>query len=399
MRLSKPIQPAGRTLLHRSAELPSARSDRQSKEPRTTPRSCWRLAALTLLIFGGPASTAFAAAPSNDHFANRMVLTGTNVVAQGSSAGATREPTEPLHHGVQGGASIWWRWTAPQDADVWLDTDGSGFDTLLAVYTGSSLDRLDLVASSDDDGDRMTSRLLFGVRAGVEYQVVVDGFNGESGAVTLHLTFASEPVSRPANDLFEQSAVLLGEEIAVTASNVNATREATEPRHAGEIGFTSVWWTWTAPHAAIVEITTEGSGFDTLLGIYQGSAVSGLAVVASNDDIDQAAGTLTSAVALVVQAGATYQIAVDGFHGESGPISLRIRPAAPWLSGWQVLPDRVFHFTLNCTPGRTYRVQTSPDLQSWTPWLSFVSTNLAMSVTDPSAPASHARRFYRALEP
>ena len=63
---------------------------------------------------------------------------------------STKQAGEPAHAGNAGGASVWFRWTAPADGPVYFDTPGSSFDTLLAVYTGSSLADLKEVAADDD---------------------------------------------------------------------------------------------------------------------------------------------------------------------------------------------------------------------------------------------------------
>ena len=42
---------------------------------------------------------------------------------------------------------------------------------------------------------------------------------------------------------------------------------------AGREGGASVWWTWTAPASGRAVVTTRGSSFDTLLGVYTGTAV------------------------------------------------------------------------------------------------------------------------------
>ena len=55
---------------------------------------------------------------------------------------ATSADGGPLHAGLVGGASVWYRWT-PDDVDGGHPRHrrGSDFDTMLAVYTGSSLRR------------------------------------------------------------------------------------------------------------------------------------------------------------------------------------------------------------------------------------------------------------------
>src|SRR5438552_1669252 len=86
------------------------------------------------------------AAPANDNFANRIVLSGNSVGTTGTTVAATKEAGEPNHAGNPGGHSIWWSWTAPATGDVTIDTAGSAFDTLLGVYTGASVSALTLVA-------------------------------------------------------------------------------------------------------------------------------------------------------------------------------------------------------------------------------------------------------------
>ena len=91
-----------------------------------------------------------AGAPANDLFANAQVVSGSSGTATGSNAGATKEPGEPNHAGNSGGASIWYAWTASSTATVSIDTSGSSFDTLLGIYTGSSVGSLTTIASNDD---------------------------------------------------------------------------------------------------------------------------------------------------------------------------------------------------------------------------------------------------------
>ena len=102
-------------------------------------------------------------------------------------------------------------------------------------------------------------------------------------------------------------------------TNVGATKEPGEPNHAGNSGGKSVWWSWTAPVSGNVSVTTVGSSFDTLLAVYTGTALSNLTGIASNGQ----AGT-QSAVVFNSVSGTTYQIAVDGYFGDSGTISLSI---------------------------------------------------------------------------
>ena len=81
---------------------------------------------------------------------------------------------------------MWYSWTAPTGSNVTIDTVGSDFDTLLAVYTGYSLGTLTPVASNDDIPGSVQSRVTFFAMAGQTYQIAVDGYNGASGNIVLN---------------------------------------------------------------------------------------------------------------------------------------------------------------------------------------------------------------------
>jgi enamine deaminase RidA (YjgF/YER057c/UK114 family) len=106
-----------------------------------------------------------------------------------STYGAVSEPGEPVHCGVVGGASVWYTYTAPDNGTVYMNTEGSDFDTILAVYTGpgTSFSTLVPVACDNNSGrDGRTSKLSFAATVGTTYAIAVDGVNGASGWVNLN---------------------------------------------------------------------------------------------------------------------------------------------------------------------------------------------------------------------
>ena len=88
--------------------------------------------------------------PSNDSFTNAAVLTGDWGSTNVNNSLATHEPGEPSIAGFPPNASVWYQWTAPSDGEVTLDTIGSSVDTVLAVYTGTSLANLNQISANDD---------------------------------------------------------------------------------------------------------------------------------------------------------------------------------------------------------------------------------------------------------
>ena len=133
-----------------------------------------------------------------------------------NTANATKQAGEPEHAGNPGGGSLWYSWTAPADGTVKLDTCESGFDTLLAVYTGTSVNALTPVAANDDGavcgpaseprGTR--SQLTMAVSASTTYRIAVDGYDDARGNVSLYLRFAASPIPNPRPPPTEEAAIV-----------------------------------------------------------------------------------------------------------------------------------------------------------------------------------------------
>jgi hypothetical protein len=204
---------------------------------------------------------------------------------------------------------------------------------------------------------------------------------------------ASGWAAAPPNDRFSNAITLTGTNLTVTGSSTGATKENGEPDHAENPGGSSVWWTWTAPADGEVQITTDQSSFDTLVGVYVGPRVSALTEVASNDDHGL---FVSSRVRFQTTQGTTYQIAVDGFDGAAGEIVLAIGNAGTRLSAPVHLPTGAFQFTVIGMPGRTNEIFASEDFGTWTSLGTIRNTSGAEVFTDLLATNSPSR-FYRAL--
>ena len=126
--------------------------------------------------------------PSNDNFSNATVLSGTSGSATGTNAGATLEANEPIVKAYAYAAhSVWWTWTAPNSGTVAFSTSGSSFDTVMGVYTGSSVAGLSAVVENDDckAGDG-SSLCQFSVKGGTVYRIAVAGYDSsQSGTIKL----------------------------------------------------------------------------------------------------------------------------------------------------------------------------------------------------------------------
>jgi subtilisin family serine protease len=122
----------------------------------------------------------------NNQFSFPIIVTGTSGLVSGITIGATKEPLEPNHAGVTGGASIWYQWTASETGWVTINTNGSSFDTVLAIYYGTTLNNLSLIVADDNGGAANGSSLVtFYAQAGQTYLIAIDGVNAVSGEVAL----------------------------------------------------------------------------------------------------------------------------------------------------------------------------------------------------------------------
>ncbi len=126
----------------------------------------------------------------------------------------------------------------------------------------------------------------------------------------------------PPNDNFANRTLLTSTNTISASTTVGATVETGEPYHAGWYRNHSVWWSWQAPKSGTVTVTATGTDYSYLvMGVYNGSAVSGLTYVASG----VYGGWPYSSCSLSFSAtsGSSYAIAVDG-GGIVGPVSLSI---------------------------------------------------------------------------
>ena len=256
--------------------------------------------------------------PFNDDFAARAVISGNNFAIRASNSLATSETGEPNHAGYAGGRSLWWSWTPAASAAVTFDTTGSNFDTLLAIYTGSTVNGLTQVAANDNannDAVVTTSRVQVNVNAGETYHIAVDGKGGFAGMVLLNIG------SVPGNDSFAGAQVVSGDSVLVETTNANASREAAEPTIAGIAGGRSLWYRWTAPASKRYQVSAFSVDVDTLAAVYTGNTLASLQLVAASDDNGTDSSALCTFEAV---AGVTYHITIDAKDSLSGSIAFTI---------------------------------------------------------------------------
>lgn len=132
---------------------------------------------------------------TGDDFLDAITLAPPDGVLDVDTTGATSEAGEPVHAGV-GSSSLWFRLTPGQTGTLVVDSGGSSFDTVLAVYVGDRVDDLVEVAANDDAGpnrpDPVTSRVELQVTDPDQpLSIALAGFDGQQGAGTISWSLTS----------------------------------------------------------------------------------------------------------------------------------------------------------------------------------------------------------------
>ena len=181
--------------------------------------------------------------PANDDFTAAARLRGAEGEAAGHNFGATLERHEQFGDLA---ATVWYRWTAPEDGD-WLfatnveesePLDGTSKASYILVFTGASLATLRLVSGHPEHD------VLVPAQAGVEYRIAVAA--GDAFAAGSDFLLAWSPVGREGNnDDFANAAELAG----ASGSELVWPGDSVEPGEPAESGVRTRWWSWTAPES------------------------------------------------------------------------------------------------------------------------------------------------------
>jgi hypothetical protein len=132
--------------------------------------------------------------PANDACASPTILPPAGpfpITCNQSTSAATVDPNDPLQScsaggPAQGGATVWFQWTPSQSNAVLLNTCGSTYDTVAAVYTGTCGSFTE-IACDDDSGAAgpcsftLQSFLTFNAVAGVTYTIEIASYGGGAG--------------------------------------------------------------------------------------------------------------------------------------------------------------------------------------------------------------------------
>lgn len=179
-----------------------------------------------------------------------------------------------------------------------FDTFGSGYDTKLALFSSCQAE----LACNDDSGG-VQSRLERNMAANETVLVVVDGYNGGSGAWVLNI--AAPGAAFPCQDQDIGGAT----GASVASGNTGVADNDLDPSCGlGNANDQAI--RFVAPAAAQYTFDTFGSSYDTVLSVWSDCSTQ----TSCNDD----SGVLQSEVILNLAQGEAVIVLVDGYNGATG---------------------------------------------------------------------------------
>ena len=132
--------------------------------------------------------------PTNDACTNAVVISSNPFSpASLNTTGASAALADPALACITFAAdkTVWYRFTAPSNGRIVVDTSGSNFDTVLAAFTGSCAALTPVAGACNDDASATTqqSHIEFAATAGTAYLVLVGTPPPNTGG-TLKFTFS-----------------------------------------------------------------------------------------------------------------------------------------------------------------------------------------------------------------
>ena len=249
--------------------------------------------------------------PRNDDIADAEAIesapSSEHVISVDSRS--TVESGEPVESGVR---TKWWVWEAPEDGYyTWRLTDAGGFFStyaklLVTVFTGSSIEDLQLAAESGPDA--APSDFVFQAVGGQRYWIAAGFPAGDITAYTLRSASARVIWGpTPGNDHLSSAEPLSDAAGSITGSNRFATVERGE-RSAG-LGHSSLWWTYEALAPGWYRFWIDETDAPWMLAVYEdaGGGFGSLELVSSSRRPEGIASGAIEAV-FRAAAGARYTI-------------------------------------------------------------------------------------------
>ena len=232
----------------------------------------------------------------------------TQGVAAASGSTAGEDDSLAVSCGDGGGVDRVIAFTAPSAGDYVFDTEGSSFDTTLAVF--DSCDEESELACDDDSGSGTTSSLSVTLASGQSVVVVVDNYGDETGNWLLNINAAS-------NDCDEEDIMSMVGAAVATGTTVGEDEDFALSC-GGATGSVERVIRFSSPATDSFTFDTVGSDFDTVLAALD-TCDAESSLVCNDDTV----GTLSEITLDLVQ-GQEIFLVISGFSGATGSFVLNV---------------------------------------------------------------------------
>jgi hypothetical protein len=213
-------------------------------------------------------------------------------------------------------------WEAQQTGQICVTTPDTEVDTVLYVQQTCGNASTEIACNDDPATGGLQAQAQATVQAGQTYYIVADQYSTSGGPVTVNIQSGACTTGGPSGQCETPQPLPNGESTAMRGSTVNASK-STAGTCSSELA-NDVAHLFRPVTSGTYCASTEGSDFDTVLYVREGSCEASQNELACNDDaID-----LQSRVEFQAEQGTDYYLIVDGYGESSGTYNLRVTPGS-----------------------------------------------------------------------
>jgi hypothetical protein len=240
-------------------------------------------------------------------------------------AAADIDPREPLDDcAAEISHSVWYEFIPCAVGSISINTNGSDYDTVLAVFSGDC-DSLTMLICDDDGGTSGASQITnFAIQPLTRYLIRVARVGPPSLVGTLDFNFAFAPFlfPSPPNDtctmgtVINPSGAVFDPPLTCTSGADASPAEPQESCEKDGAGVSNTVWYFLTPCTdGTISLDTFGSEYDTVIAVFTGSCLV-WTEVACDDDEPPSAHSLIEG--LPVTGGTLYRIKVSDWDTQGG---------------------------------------------------------------------------------
>jgi Leucine-rich repeat (LRR) protein len=229
--------------------------------------------------------------PSNDDFDSPTAIGSLPYTNTITTIEATIEPDEPTYScGNSLDASVWYSYSPGSTAFIAIDTNGSGFNTVVHVFRDLGGGSISLETCDDNSGEGLNAQAVLEVQAGETYYISVAGYGGAKGSMTINVhqpavytdcsavADVTEPECQALVDLYTSTA-------GASWTNHTAWLETNE---------VCTWWGVLCSSGALYQINLYDNN---LVGPFDGDFTSATSITHFSAGANQISGTMSAVIA------------------------------------------------------------------------------------------------------